>query len=522
MHGPAILLSDEKADLVVCLKVSVWPKCANGFRSKGLSAKVIEEIVDMGCHVVAVAHPHSENPDLEFRISFSVAEKLLIRKWTNEQLKCYFVFKELVKKHLGPDDDDEEAAIEKGLCSYFVKTLLLWASEDHTEEFWQQHSTLQIVTELLKIMKHFVVHRKCPNYFVPENLMVSSYGSRQLELISSKIDKIARNPFSYVFHSRAFEGFFSQHQLDTVVSVYETLRPLGVETVFNEIMDKIRDTLRVEVEEKITKTSWLMRSLNHHLSDFILFCSHQTWSHFCCNSPEAVLREVLDILIRMKDSPSSINRSPTSVKYFENCLQRCIALHTLEKVFKIPETGNDDPQRRELLLDVETLLISSAQMPPDALMNDYNLSGYVHLGLFFYVLGFVEKSKQLLEASILLIKQHSMATNYNLVALPVILSSGYRGGANNNGPSFLRNKDEILTEIFEKLDLRVVEIDPLMMAVYLLYRISDSRDRNLLRKLSEMNSFVSHRASGSSTRKAYDYIRYRLGFNDVKHFTCFD
>ena len=174
-HGPALIIGGEKMDFVMCFKCLAWPKCANEFIgrprfSSNPSVQVIDDMTSLGCHVVGISHPQSLNPDVEFRISFSFVEKHLIRKWSIKQLKCYFLLKELLNNYLGPSSDGSE----KGLCSYFFKTLMFWAIEEYEGQFWDQNSTFHCVEKLLAKLKVFFVEEKCPNYFIADNRMVKN------------------------------------------------------------------------------------------------------------------------------------------------------------------------------------------------------------------------------------------------------------------------------------------------------------------------------------------------------------
>ena len=100
-HGPALLveeIGDKDMDFVPCIKIPSWPTFGVNALDRieeRLSVETRTKLKSEGCHLVGVAHANSSNPDLEFRISFSVAEKLLIRTWTTKQMKLYFLCKEL-------------------------------------------------------------------------------------------------------------------------------------------------------------------------------------------------------------------------------------------------------------------------------------------------------------------------------------------------------------------------------------------------------------------------------------------
>ena len=88
VHGPALLTFNHSgggdSDMIECFQCPVWPTTARkNFCINVKNSKVFkpESITSCDCHIVPIAHPNSSNPDLEFRMSFSVAERNLIRNW---------------------------------------------------------------------------------------------------------------------------------------------------------------------------------------------------------------------------------------------------------------------------------------------------------------------------------------------------------------------------------------------------------------------------------------------------------
>ena len=114
-----------------------------------------------GCHIVPVAHPNSKQPNLQFRISFSATEKYLIQNWNKNQKNIYFLCKKRFNKFFRTGQD-----LEKGLCSYFAKTILLWTNERYSKEFWGKKSTVSIVDQFIDDLRTNIINKNCPSYFV--------------------------------------------------------------------------------------------------------------------------------------------------------------------------------------------------------------------------------------------------------------------------------------------------------------------------------------------------------------------
>ena len=196
-HGPAVMDQFRSVEYVVCLHCPGWPSITNGFVER-LSATLCKKIptIEMdfvlgaGCHVVPISHPLSGFPEVEFRLSFSVIEKYLIRNWTTRQLRCYFLCKELVKEFLNG------VQLEKEICSYFIKTAIFWITEHEPLEFWQQ-PYLQCTEHILETMMGYLAKKSCPNYFIPENLMMSTFTDAQCRPLMSIMKAIRDRLFLY-------------------------------------------------------------------------------------------------------------------------------------------------------------------------------------------------------------------------------------------------------------------------------------------------------------------------------------
>ena len=136
-HGPASTglaitshpdIGDE--DRVSCFHSPSWPPLTSEFptspRPHGWpSQSLIDKVQQAGCHVVGVGHPHSDNKDIEWRWSFSVAEKELIHDMCN-MAGVMYLLKALKNKHCTKEDPDKPTTF----CSYYIKTACLWVGEE--------------------------------------------------------------------------------------------------------------------------------------------------------------------------------------------------------------------------------------------------------------------------------------------------------------------------------------------------------------------------------------------------------
>ena len=121
--------------------------------------------MNSGCDFVHVAHKDFKYDELQWRISFSRAEVILIRSCIPTQqivyhMLRYFLKQQLLQKELSKSDEI--------LCGYHIKTLLLWSCEKRSLDWWESNSVINICSDLLQELKLGLENRHLEHYFIPE------------------------------------------------------------------------------------------------------------------------------------------------------------------------------------------------------------------------------------------------------------------------------------------------------------------------------------------------------------------
>ena len=159
---------DSGIDMVYSIRCPFWPHGAQEWierpREYGWpSSRDMTAIIEFGCHLVPIGHPHSEMKDTEWRISFSIAERTLVWSFNKVQIQCYAVMKIVLKEYINARCQPHN----KALCSYFIKTFLFWKFESTDAHFWIPENFRECVKYL------FIEFRKCiskgelRHYFFP-------------------------------------------------------------------------------------------------------------------------------------------------------------------------------------------------------------------------------------------------------------------------------------------------------------------------------------------------------------------
>jgi hypothetical protein len=100
VHGPCLSDQDGFVDIAFTLHSRQWISIANQWVTRSNcswpSGDVKSQIIEHGVLFVPIGSKGSQNEDIEWRISFSVGEKLLIYSFTHTQLLCYALMKILI------------------------------------------------------------------------------------------------------------------------------------------------------------------------------------------------------------------------------------------------------------------------------------------------------------------------------------------------------------------------------------------------------------------------------------------
>ena len=171
-HGPCASgkLGTLEYDIVYCLKCDIWPANAQDCirrlqQSAWPSHDTIISIVNDGVLFVPIGAKQSVFENTEWRMSFSLAEKKLIHAMNHTQFLCYGLLKIFLKQAIDVNPD-----VKGLLCSYFLKTALLWEITTSSNK-WNPSSLLFCFWNCFRRLLQWVSCSYCPNFFIPQNNM---------------------------------------------------------------------------------------------------------------------------------------------------------------------------------------------------------------------------------------------------------------------------------------------------------------------------------------------------------------
>ena len=210
IQGPSVEITsqyDDKSksgmDNVLSIRCRFWPKIAAEWidrpRHYGWpSLQDKEKIVEFGCHLVPIGHPTSPMKPLQWRISFSIAERTLVWSFNHTQMQCYAVMKLILKEYIKKKCSEENRNV---FCSYFIKTFLFWQFEAKDAHFWQTNNLNGCLIYLLRGLYKCIRTGVLRHYFIPRfNLLeikLTSEAKQELLKILDFVISDDLNIFSY-------------------------------------------------------------------------------------------------------------------------------------------------------------------------------------------------------------------------------------------------------------------------------------------------------------------------------------
>ncbi|XP_063416938.1 uncharacterized protein LOC134699258 [Mytilus trossulus] len=172
LHGPCLSDRENTADYAYCLRSKSLPHNAIPWafrhRRQWPPNKLIDRIINYGCLLVPIGPKTITDNDLLWRISFSMAEKILVHSFNFTQFLSYGLLKLTLKRIINTNIDVNEL-----LCSYFLKTVLFWVSEEVGCDTFQLPNLYYCFSLCLDKLISWVNICYCPNYFIPEHNMFS-------------------------------------------------------------------------------------------------------------------------------------------------------------------------------------------------------------------------------------------------------------------------------------------------------------------------------------------------------------
>jgi hypothetical protein len=181
---PSMKLTDKGMDFVrayPCEADEILNAWKNMDRKCGWpNQETIAHVMSLPVYVVPVGQKGSINEDLQWRISFTMAETYLIQALNSTQKKVFVLMKLATKYILQPLCD--------GITSYVVKTVILWLSENIPKKKFCKKNLLSRLMNALAFLKTAVENKNLPSYLMPgKNLLENKITRVEQHLLLRKL-----------------------------------------------------------------------------------------------------------------------------------------------------------------------------------------------------------------------------------------------------------------------------------------------------------------------------------------------
>ncbi|VDH98985.1 Hypothetical predicted protein [Mytilus galloprovincialis] len=207
IHGPCASDREGAFDLAFSLHSKSWIftalKWVTRSNNSWPTSEVKQRVIDHGVICVPIGQKGDLNEELKWRISFSLGEKFLIYTFRHTQLLCYALMKMFLKNVIS-----ESPGCNDLLCSYFIKTILFWLSEELPTSVWKPDNLILCFTKCFKRLIYCVEYSVCPHYFIPENNLFENkiIGHSRTKLLQ-KLNE---------FHDYGWQDIFSSEQISSL------------------------------------------------------------------------------------------------------------------------------------------------------------------------------------------------------------------------------------------------------------------------------------------------------------------
>ncbi|XP_061184812.1 uncharacterized protein LOC133192820 [Saccostrea echinata] len=217
-ESPFIVTNALRLDY--CLPFKTWPDCAEEwlYRERPRcwpSAALVSKIKDTTCYCEPIENGQSLHPNLEWRISFAVAETLLIRSMGDTIFKLYQILKILAREKI-----NTEIGCQNIVSSYVIRTTLYWVCENGLPNIISESNFEFCLLFFINQLEKWIKDDFCPHYFIPErNIFEASVSPHSKACLLECLSDIKSDIFSAVLELPSFERLKLAHEEGTVITL---------------------------------------------------------------------------------------------------------------------------------------------------------------------------------------------------------------------------------------------------------------------------------------------------------------
>ena len=195
--GPSLPESDEfiKCDKVTCFRCfnsEIYRFCSRNRRWDFPSQRTLENLTHVPLHIVPVGFRGSMDRYQEWRMSFAIAEKHLMKSLNDTQLKVYVVLKLTAKSILKP--------LCQEMTSYIMKNVLLWQCEMNGYGKFMESTLLSRLYGCMIYLRECVSNNYLPSYILPDkNLLAGRLNLHERQSLTAMLSELLNEKECFLF-----------------------------------------------------------------------------------------------------------------------------------------------------------------------------------------------------------------------------------------------------------------------------------------------------------------------------------
>ncbi|XP_052064726.1 uncharacterized protein LOC127704635 isoform X2 [Mytilus californianus] len=236
IHGPCTSSICGSYDFLSTYKCNSWPRNATEWITRPRSyqwppTELIEDIVRDNVLLAPIGNKSNNKKEdpYEWRMSFSIAEKMLVHSFNHTQILCYALLKYTLKEVI-------HRKIKGTMCSYFMKTVLFWMIEESQISEWQPNRLFECFQACIKRLMFFVQNNVLPNYFIPhKNLIEGNIDVQKKTLLLSLLQTFFTNGKHSLRQIQNFSSFF-EHREAPLSSELSTSKYYNVDSIIYPLL----------------------------------------------------------------------------------------------------------------------------------------------------------------------------------------------------------------------------------------------------------------------------------------------
>ncbi|XP_061179450.1 uncharacterized protein LOC133188077 [Saccostrea echinata] len=361
LHGPSLTYSGYEGfsyDEVYGIKISGWPSLAKSTLDR-CNRTTKTALLNSDVYAVPVGYTLSATKDIEWRLLFTMAEKVFMKTWSKTQLNCYYLLKQLKMIHLANPDC---------LKSYYIKTVLFWMSEALPVTYWCPENLLKLFAKTLLILKWFLFQHWLPNYFIPENNIIDHKPAEECQTVANKISSLLTGRMEVVIAELLCED-----QIEDIYDFVGLKRSIipPRSTKICQLTEKYIQTLNAEISGNLLDEADILSSLTT--------CTIQNLCQ--CKAMEEIIEDLPNFLTKEVSGSFSV------------ILRRKVA-----DFYHSQKTRQSHEKAEKLYKDCLSLRYPNG-------FDDNFISGVAHLAFFYYLNGNFIAALDSIEPTLETIKQ---------------------------------------------------------------------------------------------------------------------